>query len=200
MEEKKKKCKHCKEEIDAKAKVCPHCRKKQSNPILTVIIVLFVIGALGSFMGKGSDTKSTSANVTPTETVAPANASNEAKEVETNPAKAQVEQTSEQTPQEAQTTETMGQKNALSAAKNYLSFAAFSHSGLIKQLEFENYSTEDATYAANNCGADWNEQAAKSAENYLSFTSFSRSGLIDQLKFEGFTAEQAEYGVKAVGY
>ena len=77
---------------------------------------------------------------------------------------------------------------------------AFSHDGLIKQLEYEGYSTEDATYAADHCGADWNEQAAKSAKNYLSAMSFSRSGLIQQLEYEGFTASQAEYGASANGY
>lgn len=29
--EKTKVCKYCKEEIDAKAKVCPHCQKKQGG-------------------------------------------------------------------------------------------------------------------------------------------------------------------------
>lgn len=95
---------------------------------------------------------------------------------------------------------TMGQKNALSKAGQYLSITGFSHDGLIKQLEFEGFSTEEATYAADNCGADWNEQAAKKAEEYLAVTSFSKSGLIDQLKFEGFTDEQANYGATAVGY
>jgi hypothetical protein len=72
--------------------------------------------------------------------------------------------------------------------------SAFSHDGLIGQLEFEGYSTEDATYGADNCGADWNEQAVKKAGQYLSHTSMSRSGLIGQLEFEGFTHEQAAYG------
>ena len=95
---------------------------------------------------------------------------------------------------------TMGQKNALSSAKNYLKFMAFSYAGLIEQLEYEGYSAEDATWAADNCEADWSEQAAKSAENYLNFMSFSRDGLIEQLEYEGFTPEEAEYGVTAVGY
>jgi hypothetical protein len=56
---------------------------------------------------------------------------------------------------------TMGQKNALSKAESYLNYSAFSYSGLIKQLEFEEFSNEDATYAVYNCGANWNEQAAK---------------------------------------
>lgn len=95
---------------------------------------------------------------------------------------------------------TMGQENALGSAKNYLDYTAFSYSGLINQLEFDGYSNEDATFATDNCGADWNEQAAKSAESYLEYTSFSREGLIQQLEYDGYTAEQAEYGATAVGY
>ena len=71
---------------------------------------------------------------------------------------------------------------------------------MINQLEFEGFSTEEATYGADNCGADWNEQAAKKAQSYLEYTSFSRDGLIQQLEYEGFTREQAEYGVSAVGF
>lgn len=96
--------------------------------------------------------------------------------------------------------ETIGEKNALSSARTYLSNIELSHSGLIDQLEYEGYSTDEATYAADNCGADWNEQAAKAAQNYIDTFSFSRSGLIEQLESEGYTREQAEYGVNAVGY
>ncbi len=95
---------------------------------------------------------------------------------------------------------TMGQRNALAKAADYLSFTAFSFSGLVEQLEFEGFSHDDAVFAVENCGADWNEQAAKKAQSYLDFMSFSRSGLIEQLEFEGFTREQAEYGASAVGY
>ena len=94
---------------------------------------------------------------------------------------------------------TMGQKNALRSAKQYLSFSAYSYQGLIDQLEYEEYSTEDATFAADNCGADWNEQALKSAKDYLKFTAFSYSGLIEQLEYEGFTAEQTTYAADHCG-
>ena len=94
---------------------------------------------------------------------------------------------------------TAGQKNALKSAQQYLRSSAFSHDGLIKQLEFEQYSTEDATWAADNCGADWNEQAVASAKIYLSSSAFSYSGLAEQLEFEGFTAAQATYGVDNCG-
>ncbi len=95
-------------------------------------------------------------------------------------------------------TPTMGQKNALEQAKRYLSISAFSYSGLIDQLKYEGYTTEEATYGADNCGADWNEQAAKKAQQYINTMSFSRQGLIDQLKYEGFTQAQAEYGASNV--
>jgi hypothetical protein len=69
---------------------------------------------------------------------------------------------------------TSGQRNAIESARSYLSFTAFSKSGLIDQLKFEGYSTRKKAY--------------------LRFTSFSLSGLIDQLVFEGFTRAQAVYG------
>ena len=90
---------------------------------------------------------------------------------------------------------TTGEKNALRSAREYLNFSAFSYTGLINQLEYEGYSTEEATYAADNCNANWNEQAAKSAKEYLDMSSFSRQELINQLIYEGYTQEQAEYGV-----
>lgn len=51
----------------------------------------------------------------------------------------------------------------------------FQKVGLIKQLEFEGFSNSEATYAANNCGANWNEQALKSAKRYLNTSPFSKS-------------------------
>ena len=86
------------------------------------------------------------------------------------------------------------QRNAIASAESYLSFTAFSQSGLIEQLEFEGYSTADATFAVESLDVDWNEQAAKSAAAYLEMSSFSLSALIEQLEFEGFTPEQAAHG------
>ena len=95
---------------------------------------------------------------------------------------------------------TMGQRNAAEKAKQYLEYTAFSYTGLIQQLQYEGYSVDEATYGADNCGADWNAQAAAKAQQYLEYTSFSRSGLVVQLEYEGFTSSQAEYGASAVGY
>ncbi len=95
--------------------------------------------------------------------------------------------------------ETASQNNAKKAAKSYLSIMAFSRTSLIKQLEFEKYSTADATYGVDAQNADWNAQAAKSAKSYLELMAFSRTSLIDQLVFEGFSQAEAEYGVGTTG-
>lgn len=94
---------------------------------------------------------------------------------------------------------TVSQQNALRSAGSYLKFTAFSYTGLIKQLEFEKFSAEDAAWAVDRVKVDWNEQAAKSAQSYLKFTSFSHGSLVEQLIFEGFTPEQAEYGTSTAG-
>lgn len=62
------------------------------------------------------------------------------------------------------------------------------------------YSENEATYAADHCGADWNEQAVRSAKQYMSLMAFSRSGLIKQLEFDGYTSDQAAYAATQCGY
>lgn len=100
---------------------------------------------------------------------------------------------------DTQVSATTGQINALKKAKSYLNVSAFSREGLIKQLEFEKFSNEDAVYAVDNCGADWNEQALKKAKSYLSISAFSYTGILKQLEFEKFTSEQATYGADNCG-
>lgn len=99
----------------------------------------------------------------------------------------------------AESLATWEQTTAVAKAKDYLSLMAFSRTGLIDQLEYEGFSTADATYAVSEIEAagavDWNEQAAKKARDYRSMMAFSRQGLIEQLEYEGFTPAQAMYGV-----
>ena len=95
---------------------------------------------------------------------------------------------------------TLAQQNAIKKAESYLRFSAFSRQGLIRQLEFEEFSLEDATFSVDSLNIDWNEQAKKKAESYMKHSSFSRQGLLEQLLFEEFTPEQAEIGVQSVGY
>jgi len=96
-------------------------------------------------------------------------------------------------------TVTVSQNNAALKAKSYLRSSAFSRSGLIKQLEYEGFSTEDATYGTDKQNANWNEQAALKAKSYLRSSAFSRSGLAAQLEYEGFSTSQALYGVSKTG-
>ena len=93
---------------------------------------------------------------------------------------------------------TTAQQQAVRSAKDYLDFTAFSRSGLVEQLEFEDFSTADATFAVDNIDVDWTAQAVRSAEEYLDFTAFSRSGLVEQLEFEGFSNADATHAVDNV--
>ena len=84
-------------------------------------------------------------------------------------------------------------------AQSYMDFTSFSRSGLIKQLVYEGFSTEDATVGVDALSVNWREEAVKMGRSYLSLMPFSRSGLIDQLVFEGFSTEDATYGVTQNG-
>jgi hypothetical protein len=95
---------------------------------------------------------------------------------------------------------TLAQQNAIRQAQSYLDYSGFSRVGLIGQLEYEGYSTEEATFGADNAGADWNAESAEKAQSYLEYSSFSRQGLYDQLAFEGFTDAEIQFGLAAVGY
>ena len=72
-----KKCKSCQKEIDPKAKKCPYCQTDQrgwfaKHPILTVLLILFIIGMISSAGSKkegsatsksGSATSETSSSI-----------------------------------------------------------------------------------------------------------------------------------------
>jgi hypothetical protein len=89
---------------------------------------------------------------------------------------------------------TLAQQNAIGKAQSYLDHSGFSRVGLIEQLDYEGYSTEEAVFGADNAGADWNAEAAEKAASYLEYSSFSRQGLYDQLAFEGFTDAEIQSG------
>lgn len=86
---------------------------------------------------------------------------------------------------------------AFDVAASYLRYSSFSRDGLINQLEYEGYTTEEATAAVDAQGVDWNAQAVGSAESYLGFAAFSRQWLIEQLEFDGYTNSEATFGVDA---
>ena len=94
---------------------------------------------------------------------------------------------------------TEAQQDAMASAVDYINQMAFSRDWLIAQLVADGVDTNDAAWAADHCGADWNDQAYKKAEEYLRLTSFNHKDMVDQLIFEGFTADQAEYGATKAG-
>lgn len=155
---------------------------KKKRVIIPGVFVLFAVASAVSD-GDSGGTSSTSPTIATPAPSAPASPTTPPPAPESGPSSSM----------------TRSQQNAVRSAENYLSFTAFSRKGLIDQLKFEGYSTEDATFAVDSLDVDWREQAAKSAENYLSMMAFSRSGLIDQLVFEGFTREEAQFGVAQTG-
>ena len=92
-----------------------------------------------------------------------------------------------------------GNAGALANAESYLNSSAFSYDGLIDQLEYSGFSSSEAKYAADNCGANWKEQALKKAKSYLNSSAFSYNGLIEQLEFTGFTADESKYAADNCG-
>ena len=94
---------------------------------------------------------------------------------------------------------TENQQKALDKANEYVNTLALSHDGLVKQLEYDGYSTDVATYAADNCDTNWNKEAKEMAEQYMESTTYTYKAMVQQLQAEGFTKDQAEFGAKAAG-
>lgn len=94
---------------------------------------------------------------------------------------------------------TENQQKALDKANEYVDTLPLSRKGLIKQLEYDGYTTDVATYAADNCIANWNKEAKEMAEQYMDSTTYTYKDMVQQLETEGFTKEQAKFGAKAVG-
>ena len=94
---------------------------------------------------------------------------------------------------------TENQQKALDKANEYVDTLPLSRKGLIKQLEYDGYTTDVATYAADNCSANWNKEAKEMAEQYMDSTTYTYKEMVQQLEAEGFTKKQAKFGAKAVG-
>jgi len=65
---------------------------------------------------------------------------------------ADIDQAAEPMVAEQLDNQTMGERNALETAKDYLDYTAFSRSGLIDQLMFEGYTREQAEYGVAQAG------------------------------------------------
>ena len=181
-------------------------KKKKITGLHVAIVAVVQILFLGAFWSCNSSISDN--NITSQSIVSEPQKHSETKVTQTKSANETTKETNKEVTKQS-TTEavketvpqvSMGERNALKKAKEYLNVMAFSYDSLVKQLEFEGFTHDECIYGVDNCGANWNEQAVKKAKEYLDYSSFSRQGLINQLLFEGFTQEQAEYGVSKVGY
>lgn len=204
-------CKECGHEISESAKVCPNCGAKVKKPVYkrwgfwVLMLVLFLILMPKNSTGSSDKTTKPEQPVSQSAQSAETAASGSAekvipqKEKQDTPVNAGSESSAAGTSTEIPGAWTTAQKNVMASAKAYLNYSGFSYDGLVDQLEYEKYSHEDAVWAADNCNADWNEEALESAKSYIDYSGFSYSGLIGQLEYEGFTTEQATYGADNCG-
>ncbi len=87
------------------------------------------------------------------------------------------------------------QRFALERARELNSYEIYSATGLEFALINEGVSREDARWAVDNLGEDWNENALEAIHELNQFTMNSRAGMLRDLKQGGFTQEEAQYAV-----
>ena len=73
---------------------------------------------------------------------------------------------------------TENQQKALDKANEYVDTLPLSREGLIKQLEYDGYTTDVATYAADNCSTNWNKEAKEMAEQYMDSTTYTYKDMV----------------------
>ena len=167
--------------------------KKDMNKILKYAIIALawiVYLAIGFSGNSGEKTASTVSSTVQTTAAVE----------EQTTTQAATEQTTTTTIPTTVNTASIGERNALKSALDYLDYSGFSEKTLKDQLDYEGYTSDEIEYAIDNCNADWNEECAESAQQYLDFSNFSRQELIEQLEYEGFTSSQIDYALDAVGY
>lgn len=90
---------------------------------------------------------------------------------------------------------TPSQQSAFQAAQVQLMEAAQGPAMLVRLLDMEGHSVEDATWAVERLPVDWNQQAVLLAQAHLAETPLSRPDIPVHLEMEGFTPEQVAYAV-----
>lgn len=159
--------------------------KKQGNwfarhKVLSVILGLFVLGAIASAAGDGTDTNTSTSTPTNSETAQTAESKPAAKEEPKVPAE---------------------YKSALAQATTYANDLHLSKKGVYAQLVSEyggKFKPEAAQYAIDNVKADWNANALAQAKTYQNDLHLSPAGVRDQLVSEHggqFTAAEADYAI-----
>lgn len=87
-------------------------------------------------------------------------------------------------------------EEAFRTAEVYLEMGGISQSQLAEMMELEGCKPKEAEYIAENCDADWNEQAVLAARGHREYKSMSDDELLEMLIFQGFSEVQAAYGVE----
>ncbi len=190
MADKMKICKYCRSEIDAKAKICPVCTKKQSGlgdalacVLVALMIIIFVPAIIGACSKRSAENSSRTAEIVSSDTATPEKDS-------------QAEQVQEETPKVPKEF-----SNALKKAERYADNMHMSKAGIYDQLTSEHgeaFSAEAATYAIENMSADFKENALYKAKSYSDNQHMSKARIYDQLTSEHgeqFTADEAQYAV-----
>ncbi len=190
-----KKCPKCQEDIQLGAKKCKHCGADLRNwfvkhKIITGILILFVIGIIGSAMGDNKETSNNSNGATNSSTV------QENKKEEPS-------ETPEEKPAPAKDATIPAEyKSALNKATTYAKTMHMSKQGVYDQLvsEYgEKFSTAAAQYAIDNMKADWNANALAKAKTYQDTMNMSPAAIHDQLTSEygeKFTQAEADYAIQ----
>ena len=77
----------------------------------------------------------------------------------------------------------------------------FSRHALSGQLQIEGFTSAEADYAVDNCGADWNEQALLKAEEMVSDGSNYSAMAVKEMLLSnyGYTGDEAEFAVQNCG-
>jgi|GEM_PF-1472213 len=164
--------------------------KSKRNAAAIAIGVLLTLGVIGAITEDEEASNKSSPESAPTEGVG-------SQAVETNVSEDTFQRVPTTGAPVTTTVATSYSWAAFDMAASYLRYSSFSRDGLVNQLEYEGYTTEEATAAVDAQGADWNAQSVRSAESYLGFAAFSRQWLIEQLELDGYTNSQAILGVDA---
>lgn len=90
-------------------------------------------------------------------------------------------------------------EEAVARAQEYLNALPHSYNDLLYQLTYIGYSEEEAVFALEHCGADWNEQAVRQLKACKKDGIHSKDRLLKMLLEDGFTEEQAKYAVDTAG-
>lgn len=159
-----------------KVKTEKHAKPLYKKPWFIVLMVILVLGVIGSSVGGDENASSSSSNEKN-------NATEKTQEVK-----------KKEVPQEY--------KNALNKAQLYSDTMYMSKKGIYKQLTSdagEGFPEKAAQYAIKHVKANWKENALMKAKTYYEDMSMSKDAIYDQLVSEygeQFTAEQAKYAIE----